>query len=93
MMKRDAEYSAFSRKLVKDTIAKAEHKPYVTTTSGMSGHFAVMLWWNDKDLIGGLGFWEPLETGLGRYETQEQAAAEGRIWAEAEGVEFREGEL
>jgi hypothetical protein len=60
-------------------------KSYITTTSGMSGHFAVRLWWNTE--MG--GFWEPYSTGIGRYATREEAESEAKSWAEAEGLEFR----
>lgn len=56
--------------------------PFITTTQGISGHFAVMFWWNPE------GFWEPYQTGFGRYETQEQAANEAKNWAEAEELEY-----
>jgi hypothetical protein len=62
------------------------HRTYITTTSGMSGFFAVMLWWNPD--MG--GFYEPWTTGTGRYLTVEEARAEARDWAEAEQVEYRE---
>ena len=63
-------------------------KPYITVTSGMSGNFAVMLWWNDEDKNLG-GFWEPYLTGIGRYKNVADAIAEGRQWAEAEELEFK----
>ncbi len=61
--------------------------PYITTTYGSSGHFAVMLWWNPD--LG--GFWEPWTTGTGRYASSADAVVEGREWAEAEGLEFKNG--
>ena len=77
-------YAEFSRNFVDKTKAEApKEKPcYVTTTKG-SAWFAVMVWWNPE------GFWEPLETGLGRYATQEEAAVEGEEWAEDEWLEFK----
>ncbi len=61
-------------------------KNYITVTNGMSGWFAVEVWWNpEMD-----GFWEPYDTGYGRYATKEEAVAEGKVWAENEGMEFRE---
>lgn len=66
--------------------AETTNPNYITTTQGMSGWFAVMLWWNpEMD-----GFWEPWNTGIGRYATEAEAAAEGRDWAAAEGLEFHE---
>ena len=66
---------------VKKAVAKM---PYITTTEGMSGHFAVMLWWNPD--MG--GFWEPWDTGIGRFATREEAAEEAKQWAEAEELEY-----
>jgi hypothetical protein len=63
-------------------------KPFITTTQGMSGWFAVQYWWNDKDFPGD-GFWEPWETGFGRYANEEKAIEEAQTWAEAEGLEYR----
>lgn len=64
-----------------------KHPPYITISQGMAGWFAVMLAWNPD--MG--GFYEPWETGVGRYDTPESAAHEGVEWAEAEGVEYRHG--
>jgi len=55
---------------------------WIEVTKGGSGYFAVMLW-------DGMGFPEPWETGIGRYETAAQAESEAENWAEAEGVSFR----
>jgi hypothetical protein len=55
---------------------------WITVTSGMRGYFAVMLW-------DGMGFEEPWETGMGSYDTPEQAAIEAKQWAEAEGIEYK----
>jgi hypothetical protein len=54
------------------------------TGPAISGYFAVEYWWNPD------GFWEPWQTGIGRYSTKEEAIAEARYWAETEGIEFRE---
>jgi len=50
----------------------------------MSGHFAVLMWWNPDHG----GFWEPWNTGFGRYATKEEARVEAREWAEAEEVRY-----
>jgi hypothetical protein len=55
---------------------------YVTTTSGMRGCFAVLI--DDSD-----GFPEPVQTGIGSYKTDTEAAREAKDWALAEGLEFR----
>ena len=62
-----------------------KYPPYITTTHGFSGYFAVKLWWNPE--MG--GFWEPWDTGTGRYESREEAEVEGLDWAAAEGLEFK----
>ena len=62
-------------------------KPYITVTSGMAGYFAVMLWWNDRE-PGLSGFWEPYETGIGRYKDRAGAEREAQQWAEAEGLVY-----
>lgn len=58
--------------------------PCVQVTSGMSGFFAVMLWWNPD--MG--GFPEPWNTGHGRYKTSAEAAVEARAWGEAEEIPY-----
>ena len=63
-------------------------KNFITTTQGMSGWFAVMYWWNDKEPDLPEGFWEPWETGFGRYEDEARAIDEAQLWADAEGLEY-----
>ncbi|WP_316207472.1 hypothetical protein [Bradyrhizobium sp. SZCCHNR3118] len=60
-----------------------EVKLYVTVTSGMRGFFAVLI---DESA----GFPEPVQTGMGSYQTAAGAAIEAKDWARAEGLEFRE---
>jgi hypothetical protein len=60
-----------------------DQRRYVTTTEGMSGHFAVLLWWNDKSEQLG-GFWEPWNTGAGRYPDQASAEEEAQFMARDE---------
>lgn len=62
-----------------------EHEAYITTTFGMSGYFAVMYWWNPESG----GFWEPYNTGFGRYKTKEKAVEEAKQWAEAEDLQYK----
>lgn len=62
----------------------SEFKPkYITTTSGMSGYFAVIIWWNPDP-----GFWEPYQTGIGRYATREEAIVEAKQWAESMRIKY-----
>lgn len=58
------------------------HKPYVSVTSGMSGYFAVLYWWNPE------GFTEPWQTGCGRYKEYARAVEEAKEWAKAEELEY-----
>jgi hypothetical protein len=62
-------------------------KPFITTIQGGSGWFAVHYWWNDED-IPGKGFWEPWDTGFGRYSSEEKAIEEAQSWADAEGLDY-----
>ncbi len=55
---------------------------HVTITKGMSGHFAVIVWWNPD--MG--GFWEPWDTGIGRYATEAEAYGEAEFIAKEEGL-------
>lgn len=64
---------------------QARMPTYITTTHAPSGHFAVMMWWNPEND----GFYEPYNTGAGRYRTREPACEEAIAWAQAEGVEYR----
>lgn len=57
---------------------------YVTITSGMRGFFAILMHWDDEGQC-----WEPWNSGPGSYRSSEEAAAEARAWADAEGLEFR----
>ena len=59
--------------------------PYITVTPGMSGHFAVMVWWNPE--LG--GFEEPYVTGIGRYKSSAGAIREAKTWAKGEGIDYR----
>jgi hypothetical protein len=57
---------------------------YWTTTKGMSGFFAVRIWFNPD--MG--GFEEPEDTGIGRYRTLEEAVHEATEQAQAEGIPY-----
>ena len=64
-------------------MSETNHKPYITTTKGMRGWFAVLVHWDSE------GFWEPWQTGIGSYKTQSEAEKEAREWATAEELEFK----
>jgi len=57
---------------------------FVSVTEGMSGHFAVTYWWNKE--MG--GFWEPWDTGIGRYRTEDEARVEAIAIADMEGIPY-----
>ena len=61
----------------------SDHPSFISVTQGMSGYFAVLMSWS-RD-----GFYEPWNTGFGRYSTREDAIREAREWAEAEELEYR----
>lgn len=63
-------------------------KNFITVTEGMSGFFAVHMWYNTEDFE--YGFWEPYDTGIGRYANRELAVIEAKEWAEMEGLEYRD---
>ena len=63
-------------------------KNFITTTQGMGGFFAVHMWLNEEEDFG--PFWEPYETGMGRYATREEAIANARVWANQTGMEYRD---
>lgn len=65
--------------------ADEDHASYITTTSGVSGFFAVCMWWNPDP-----GFWEPWQTGVGRYGDHKDAIKEAKEWAEAEELKYKE---
>ena len=73
-------------------VLEAPVKPaaFISVTHGMSGYFAVKYWWNDEHPELG-GFWEPWDTGLGRYPTKLGAREEAVAWAADEGLEYKEG--
>lgn len=55
---------------------------FIYVTHGISGYFAVNMWWNPD------GFFEPGQTGLHRYDTQEFAIREAIHWATVEEIPF-----
>lgn len=54
---------------------------YLDVTSGMRGYFAVLI--DDSD-----GFPEPVQSGIGSYETREGAEIEAKDWAMSEELTF-----
>lgn len=64
---------------------------YITITKGISGYFAVHMWMNTEDYPNDISFWEPYDTGFGRYPTYQQAEMEALQWAAEEGLPFVKG--
>lgn len=62
-------------------------KDYITIMHGTSGFFACHVWLNEEDEDE--PFWEPYESGIGRYATREEAEVEARQWAEDMEMELR----
>jgi hypothetical protein len=62
---------------------------FITVTQGGSGWFAVEMWYNNEDYAD-YGFWEPWQTGMGRYETREEAIREAKWWAEESELEYQD---
>jgi hypothetical protein len=62
----------------------ADTAPYITITKGGAGWFAVYMWWAPEHG----GYWEPWQTGIGRYATPAEAEKEGREWADAEELKY-----
>lgn len=62
-------------------------KEFITVTEGMSGFFAVHMWLNEEEDFG--PFWEPYDTGMGRYATHEEAMVEALAWSDETGIEYR----
>lgn len=58
---------------------------YVTVYHSIGGWKAVLLCWNTDHG----GFYEPFQTSFG-FDKKEKAIKDGKLWAEAEFIEFRE---
>lgn len=63
-------------------------KNFITVTEGMNGFFAVHMWLNEEEDFG--PFWEPYNTGIGRYATRLEAEREAKQWAKETGMEYRD---
>lgn len=64
---------------------KSKPKFYVAVMEGIRGWFACMMIEED-------GFPEPWQSGILSFKTRAKAVTEGKIWAEAEGVEYKGGD-
>lgn len=73
---------------------------FVTATNSRSvggAYFAVILWWNNEGEIGPLtkkpmpGFYEPWDTGIGRYAHRDDAVKEAKYIAETENIPYFDG--
>lgn len=59
---------------------------YITVAKLGSGFAAVCLWLNTTDHP--TPFWEPFDTGFGRYNNWDKADAEAAAWSYAEGIPY-----
>jgi hypothetical protein len=64
-------------------MSKTGNTFYVTVTHGLRGYFAVLI------IVEPNGFYEPYQTGIGIYNTREDAEPEAREWARNEEIEYR----
>ena len=60
------------------------HEPYVTVYHPVAGWKAVIMVWDSE-----LGFHTPWQTGFFAYATKDEAIADAKSWAEAEGLSFK----
>lgn len=58
-------------------------RSYITVYESIGGWKAALIWWAPE------GYWEPYSTGLGAYETREEAEREAVEWADAEDMEYK----
>jgi hypothetical protein len=63
-------------------------KQYITVTEGRKGFFAVRIRLRETDVF--YPFWEPCDTGIGRYAIREEAIVEAREWAKNMEMEYRD---
>lgn len=62
---------------------------FVTATNSRSvggAYFAVIVWWNPE-----LNFYEPWDTGIGRFAHRDDAVKEAKYMAENEGYPYFDG--
>jgi len=67
---------------IREFLNANDKSEYITIYESISGWTAVHIYWNTD------GFWEPWQTGFGKYETSKGAENEGRDWARAEGIRY-----
>jgi hypothetical protein len=61
-------------------------KNFITVYESIGGWKAVEMHWEGEGDDGG---WEPWQTGIGAYETREEAGREAREWAHADDLEVK----
>lgn len=57
-------------------------RDYIDVQNSVSGYFAVYMSWDSE-----CNCYLPWQSGIGHYKTREEAEAEARAWAEAEGLD------
>lgn len=65
-----------------DKAAPGQKHVTITGPSVVGAYFAVVVWWNPD--MG--GFWEPWDTGIGRYRTPAEAYREAKLLGESAGL-------
>lgn len=58
------------------------------TVQDLGSGFAAVCWWLNTEDFPGEAFWEPWQTGTGRYLTEGEAAEEALGWAWSEELEY-----
>lgn len=67
---------------LREFLDENDKESYITIYESISGWTAVHIYWNVD------GFWEPWNTGFGKYKTHEGAEKEAIDWAAAEGLRY-----
>ncbi len=62
------------------------HDSFVTVYKPIAGWKSVLMVWDSE-----LSCYAPWQTGYLAWSTKEEAMIDGRAWAEAEGIEFKDG--
>ncbi len=64
-------------------VSSKDKENFITVYKPIAGWKAIEYWRNPE------GFWEPWQTGALAFATREEAEADAKDWAEAEGLEFK----
>jgi hypothetical protein len=64
----------------------ADCASFITVYKPIAGWKAVQYWWNPDPDLG--GFWEPWQTGICAFNTEQSAIDDALFWAEMEDLPF-----